>query len=127
MPARLVPLSPGVISPIPLERPVVLLGRHPECDFPISHPRISLRHCAICQVDDRLVLRDLGSTNGSRINGYQVQEAMLVSGDEVALGPLIYRLEPVPLTSSDRAAVAPPSANEPAAVDNEDGLVPLDD
>jgi pSer/pThr/pTyr-binding forkhead associated (FHA) protein len=123
MPARLVPLAPGLTPTIALERPVILIGRHPECDVHLAHPRISLRHCCIVQVDDRLVARDLGSTNGLWINGHRVEEAQLAAGDELALGPLLFRLEAV------AAPASPPRAASPASSpigDDDDELVPLD-
>jgi pSer/pThr/pTyr-binding forkhead associated (FHA) protein len=60
MPAQLVALSEG--PNILLDKPVLLLGRHPECDIQIDSRKISRRHCCIAQVEDHLVVRDLGST-----------------------------------------------------------------
>jgi pSer/pThr/pTyr-binding forkhead associated (FHA) protein len=107
---------------VPLERPVVLIGRHPDCDTILSHPRVSLRHCCIAQVDDHTVVRDLGSTNGLRINGVRVEEARLESGDELAIGPLIFRYESTP---SAKPTAAPPDILLPTELE-EDELVPLD-
>lgn len=123
MPARLVPLDPGLTRPIALERPVLLIGRHLECDFPLPHPRVSRRHCCIAQVGDRLVLRDLGSRNGVRINGYPIDEAALEAGDEVAIGPLLFRFE-VPEPAPD---VHQTVADPPSALDDDSDLVSLDD
>src|SRR5579872_1907583 len=64
MPAQLVALHDG--PSILLDKPILLLGRHPECDIQIDSRKISRRHCCIAQVDDFLVVRDLGSTNGVR-------------------------------------------------------------
>src|SRR5437763_12470919 len=93
MSARLVPLTAGGAPIIAVQRPVLLIGRHPECDVRIDLPRVSRRHCCLAQVYDRLVIRDLGSRNGLRVNGRLVDEAELHPGDEVAIGPLIFRLE----------------------------------
>ena len=57
MPAQLVALSEG--PNILLDKPVLLLGRHPECDIQIDSRKISRRHCCIAQVEDHLVVRDL--------------------------------------------------------------------
>jgi predicted component of type VI protein secretion system len=102
MQARLVPMNPGLsrAPTIPVQRPVLLVGRHPECDVRIDQSKISRRHCCLALVYDRVVIRDLGSRNGVRVNGRIVDEAQLHPGDEVAIGPLLFRVE-------DLDAVAP--------------------
>src|SRR6202046_2781291 len=84
MPAQLLALDdcPSIL----LDKPILLLGRHPECDIQIDSRKISRRHCCIAQVADYLVIRDLGSTNGIRINGARVLEGRLDEGDEVLIG-----------------------------------------
>ena len=96
MPARLVPLTGGPTPPIALRSPVVLVGRLPDCDVPVDLPSISRRHCCLAVAYDRLLIRDLGSRHGVRVNGALVEEALLNPGDEVAIGPLIYRVEVTP-------------------------------
>jgi pSer/pThr/pTyr-binding forkhead associated (FHA) protein len=124
MPARLLPLTPGKAA-IPLERPVVLIGRHPECDFQIALPQISRRHCCIAQVADHFVVRDLGSANRVRINGHIVEEARLMPGDEIAIAHMIFRFD---LTSQKARPTAPsPDVDLPSSVNDESDLVPLDD
>ena len=44
MPAQLVPVSPGAAAAIDLGRPVILIGRHPECDARVELPQVSRRH-----------------------------------------------------------------------------------
>ena len=109
MPARLVPLSAGTAPTISVQRPVILVGRHPECDVRIDLPKISRRHCCIALAYERLVIRDLGSRNGLRVNGMVVEESSLEAGDEVAIGPILFRVEnpdvaPLPMS---RPAAAP--------------------
>src|SRR5713101_465469 len=90
MPAQLVALTDG--PNILLDKPILLNGRHPECDIQIDSRKISRRHCCIAQVDDALVVRDLGSTNGIRINSVRVLEGHLKSGDELTIGGNRYRV-----------------------------------
>jgi len=90
MPAQLVALNDG--PSILLDKPILLLGRHPECDIQIESRKISRRHCRIAQVSDYLVVRDLGSTNGVRINGTRVLEGRLRQGDELTIGNHRYQL-----------------------------------
>ena len=80
---------------IVLDKAIVLLGRHPDCDVVLTNSRkISRRHCCIVQVNDKLIVRDLGSMNGVRVNGKKVQkEAPLHLGDEVTVGDIAYVVE----------------------------------
>ena len=124
MPARLVPIQSGLIRPIPLERPVLLVGRHLDCDANVPHARVSRRHCCVAQVAERLILRDLGSRNGVRINGVAIDEAALVDGDEVAIGPVLFRFEASAGAGDDvHAQVIDP----PSAIEDDSELIPLDD
>lgn len=90
MPAQLLALDSG--PSILLDKPILLLGRHPECDIQIDSRKISRRHCCIAQVSDYLVVRDLGSTNGVRINGIRVMEGRLTAGDELTIGNARYKV-----------------------------------
>ena len=132
MSSRLVPLNAGVAPTIPLQRPVLLIGRHPECDVRIDLGKISRRHCCVALAYDRVMIRDLGSRNGLRVNGLPVEEAQLHPGDEVAIGPIIYRMEdeatapppPVPTPPRPAASVKPPSL--PDLHDLDGDLIPID-
>jgi pSer/pThr/pTyr-binding forkhead associated (FHA) protein len=75
MPPQLVALTEG--PDLLLDKPILLLGRHQECDIQLSSRKISRRHCCIAQVNDHLIIRDLCSTNGIRINGVRVLEGNL--------------------------------------------------
>jgi predicted component of type VI protein secretion system len=103
MPAQLFALdeSPSIL----LDKPILLLGRHPECDVQIDSRKISRRHCCIAQVNDYLVVRDLESTNGVRINGERVVEGRLNPGDELTIGSLRYRVtwDGVPAISAHKS------------------------
>jgi predicted component of type VI protein secretion system len=90
MPAQLIALDDGLR--ILLDKPILLLGRDAECDIQFESRKISRRHCCIAQVGDHLVVRDLGSTNGIRINGVRVIEGNLKAGDELTIGNHRYRV-----------------------------------
>jgi predicted component of type VI protein secretion system len=141
---QLVPLNNGTSPIITLQRPVVLIGRHLDCDARIEHTKISRRHCCVAIAYDRIILRDLGSRNGVRVNGRKVEEVRLQVGDEVAIGPILYRFEgqpsphakPAPGGSAGRPGPiagakpgAPPPPGTPAWVldDSDLDLIPLDD
>ncbi|MHB1560445.1 MAG: FHA domain-containing protein [Isosphaeraceae bacterium] len=141
---QLVPLNVGIAPLISLQRPVILIGRHLDCDARIDHAKISRRHCCVAIAYDRIIVRDLGSRHGIRVNGRKVEEVRLEVGDEVAIGPLIFRLEgegvgasnaPSPGSGSRPGPAAPGKpASSPAAapgnflLDDPDlDLIPLDD
>ena len=119
MPARLVPLNPGAAPTIAVQRPVVLVGRHPECDVRIDLPKISRRHCCVALAYDRVMIRDLGSRNGLWVNGLAVEESRLEHGDEVAIGPLLYRVE------NPEALPSPPARSSLAAPESAHASLPV--
>src|SRR5438067_13445722 len=89
MPAHLLSLADG--PSILIDKPILLFGRHEECDVQLNSKKVSRRHCCVAQVNDYLVVRDLGSTNGVRINGARVAEGKLVPGDELQIGNFKYQ------------------------------------
>jgi FHA domain len=93
MPMHLVPLTGG--PAIPIDKPILFFGRQPECDVVLLNSRkVSRKHCCIAQIDDHLVVRDLGSMNGVRVNDKPVtKECRIAVGDEVYIGDVGYRLE----------------------------------
>jgi pSer/pThr/pTyr-binding forkhead associated (FHA) protein len=108
-----------------LDKPILLVGRHQECDIQIQSRKVSRRHCCIAQVNDHLVVRDLCSTNGIRINGVRVLEGQLHPGDELTIGN--YRYEVKMNMQPGEAVSSPPkqgnhddpleSFEEPVALD----------
>lgn len=123
MPAQLLSLGDG--PHILLDKPILLLGRHPECDVQIDSRKISRRHCCIAQISDYLVVRDLGSTNGVRINGVRVVEGKLSPGDELMVGTFRYRVMWDSMVQPAAPAARPPSAPS-IAVDDDDLLESCD-
>jgi predicted component of type VI protein secretion system len=115
MPAQLLSLDDG--PNILLDKPILLIGRHPECDILIDSRKISRRHCCIAQVGDKLIVRDLGSTNGIRINGVRVVEGRLKADDELMIGGHMYRVtwDLLPPSADDGDSVGDRSPMRPAA------------
>jgi pSer/pThr/pTyr-binding forkhead associated (FHA) protein len=89
--ARLVSLDGN--ADIPLDRAVLLVGRHLRCDARIDSRRVSRLHCCLAWDHGELNVRDLGSTNGTRINGRPAEAGRLRAGDELSIAHLRYRLE----------------------------------
>jgi pSer/pThr/pTyr-binding forkhead associated (FHA) protein len=71
------------------------VGRHPDNDFRIEHPTISSVHCEIVLQDSGVLLRDLGSTNGTFVNNEPVREVQLSPGQIVRLGDVELLVETV--------------------------------
>jgi hypothetical protein len=67
-------------------RDELLVGRHDACDVMVGHPTVSRRHARLTFRDGHWVLRDLNSTNGTRVNGTRVGRCRLEPGDRLSLG-----------------------------------------
>jgi pSer/pThr/pTyr-binding forkhead associated (FHA) protein len=83
MRAQLIPLD-GT-QPIDLVKDLTLVGRKAECDLCLPHKSVSKMHCVIVKTDGVLLIRDLGSTNGSRVNGQRVRRAALLPNDQLSI------------------------------------------
>lgn len=90
MPSHLLSLTDG--PSVLLDKPILLFGRHPECDIQLESKKVSRRHCCLAQVGEAFVIRDLGSTNGVKINGVRIVEGKLTIGDELTIGNFRYQL-----------------------------------
>ena len=62
------------------------IGRAPECELVLKDNRVSRRHARLQARGGLLVLTDLGSTNGTRVNGHRVTEVVLGVGDRIQVG-----------------------------------------
>jgi pSer/pThr/pTyr-binding forkhead associated (FHA) protein len=71
----------------------VVIGRDPGCDVRLDSPRVSRYHCCVAGAGGEVVVRDLGSTNGLRINGQRVQWGRLKPGDTLAVAQVEFRVE----------------------------------
>jgi hypothetical protein len=71
----------------------VVIGRLPECAVVLSDPNVSRRHAQITRQGADVVLADLQSTNGTRVNGVPVRERVLNDGDEITVGTTSIRYE----------------------------------
>lgn len=79
---------------IPLERKETLIGRSKGCNLILQAPSVSRKHSIIIILADSVYLKDLGSRNGSYINGVKVEnEALLRSNDIIRLGAMEFTFQ----------------------------------
>jgi len=64
------------------------IGRALECDISILEPALSRKHAELEPVDEALIVRDLGSANGTYVNGEKVDKALLKDGDVLQFGKI---------------------------------------
>lgn len=125
MQARLVPIDNA--PAIDLARDLTLIGRNEDCDVRIDHKSVSKLHCVLVKTDGLIMLRDLGSTNGTRVNGQRVRRAALLPNDHLAIAAFRYKVKfgDVP-DDSGESPTAPGPEPSLDAVDEAPEEKPLD-
>lgn len=79
--------------PVVLGKDVTVVGRkRGVCDVYIDRSSVSKLHCVIVKTDGLLFIRDLGSTNGTKVNGQRVTRGALLPGDELAFANARFRV-----------------------------------
>jgi len=91
----------------------LIVGRAPTCDLPVFDPTISRRHAELTSDGGAVVVRDLGSSNGTFVNGVKTSNALLAISDTVAFGKVSFKLASfaAPTPSSSLAGVSRPLAS----------------
>jgi pSer/pThr/pTyr-binding forkhead associated (FHA) protein len=92
MPTRLIALD-AERDAIMVDSAPLIMGRDRRCDARLNSSRVSRFHCCITLVENTVHVCDLGSTNGTRINGRWVRSGYLHRGDELAIADMRYRVE----------------------------------
>lgn len=89
--AQLLPVKGG--APITLTKPITIVGRSPRvCDLALSYRNVSKVHCVLVKTDGLIYIRDLGSTNGTRVNGQKVLRGALLPGDKICFAGASYQI-----------------------------------
>ncbi len=117
--AQLIPLQGG--EPITIEKDVTVVGRQAEhCDIVLDRKSVSKIHCIIARTDGLLFVRDLDSTNGTKVNGQRIIRGALLPGDQLAFAGEKFRVHlgpspaaPLP-AAAERTEAIKASSPEPA-------------
>jgi pSer/pThr/pTyr-binding forkhead associated (FHA) protein len=88
--AHLLPLGKG--PQIAIHDGVTVMGRANKCDVCLDSQNVSKLHCVLLKQGGLLLLRDLGSKNGTRVNGRRVREAVLRPGDHLSIAGCQFRV-----------------------------------
>jgi adenylate cyclase len=104
-------------------RPVVL-GRGSMCEAQVSHDTVSRHHAELAAARNHVAVRDLGSANGTFVNGRRITSAELRDGEEIRFGQLAFRLERRPPTPREPADPLP-AGTRVRALDVASGSGPL--
>ncbi len=120
----------GARKALPLQSASTVIGRKPDADLRIPLADISRSHCEFSLNDDGATLRDLGSSNGTFVNGERITERSLKPGDLVKIGPVTFvvqidgqpeRISPAMLAPArGRGAAADAATKTPDASDTDD-------
>lgn len=110
------PLAPA----LHFRGPTMVVGRDPGCDWVIELPMVSSRHALFTRRNDQVFIKDLGSSNGTFVNGQRIEgESPVRDGDLIALGshnmvlavePLVITMAPIPTIPAQAPASGPIAA-----------------
>lgn len=102
-------MEDGTVVAHPLDKEITTVGRSPDSLIPLDCPSVSSQHAMIKLRSDGVFVQDLGSSNGTKVNGAGVEEATLQDGDRVTFGgiPAIFYAGDAPEVPEPIAAAAP--------------------
>lgn len=95
---ELVPRGGG--DSIPLLKSRLLIGRRDSCDICLQFSNVSSRHCELEFLNGYWQVRDLGSANGTKVNGVRVEQKFLFPGDELGVAKHFYTIQYTPLADA---------------------------
>ena len=89
--AQLIPVNGE--APITIQRDITVVGRqHEQCDLVLENKSVSKMHCVLVRTDGLLFVRDLSSTNGTKVNGQRIVRGALLPGDQLSIASEKFRV-----------------------------------
>ena len=100
--AKLILLQQGQAVPYDLTKAETVIGRLPECDIQLNSNMVSRKHAHVVLTDEGAEIEDLGSGNGTFLNGQKIAgRTPLANGDRVKFGPILFRFEGEEMAAGD--------------------------
>jgi len=119
--AQLILLLEGEATTFELTQDETVIGRHPECTLQIQSNMVSRKHARVVKKADEYLVEDMGSGNGTFVNGKKIEEpTSLNHEDRIKLGPILLRFESA-LAAGKRVVPLRPGASRPAPAPAADG------
>ena len=98
-----------------------VIGRNTDADMQVPDSQVSRRHCELYEYEGKLAVRDVGSVNGTQVNGHKIeQDTFLSTGDTLGVGRVTFRVE---VAEADPEAFPP--SEEPSGTSASDSGVVL--
>ncbi|MCD6393990.1 MAG: FHA domain-containing protein [Planctomycetes bacterium] len=121
----------GTTKTFPLPGSVTVVGRQQECDLCIPLMVVSRKHCEINHDGGVLRVRDLGSRNGTLVNGKKIADAVLNAGDTLHIGPVSFAIQfdgvPAEPIGPESASSVPATGSPEPEYHPGDGIGDLDE
>ena len=108
---KLRPVGGG--DPIPLLRTLLVIGRKESCNIVLRFPNVSAEHCRLSLVNGRWFVQDLGSRNGTKVDGHAVRESRIEPGSRLSVAGHEYEMAYVPNGEQADAIDHDPSEEAP--------------
>ena len=122
MAVSLIVLSPGKLhgKSISVLRFPFLIGRGAACQLRPASSLVSNEHCALVSEDGRIYIKDLGSTNGTKVDGERLYRTLrLVGGETIEVGPLAFQAKIEQYVKIDEPTPLPPVRSTVDTTDEE--------
>src|SRR5215213_1292012 len=85
--------SDGQRRSFSITRDMTVIGRREDCDLRIPLSDVSRKHCRLILNGESMKIEDLGSSNGTYVNGERVQQSDVAPGDTLQIGPVVFVLQ----------------------------------
>lgn len=112
----LVRFKDGERRDYPIQKESVVIGRRQDSDLRIATQDVSRQHCQVALNGERLRVKDLGSSNGTFVNGKRIAEQDLAAGDRLSVGPVTFVIQvdgkPAEIAPTDAEVIAAEEALE---------------